>query len=265
MASSNSLSGESKKQVLVIQNEANEGLGTIEDELACQNLEFVVVRVFDGEEVGRNIGYYNDRFDCNFRYLIVLGGTASVVGSIDSKEGSLNDTISLIKDCFKEDVAVLGVCLGAQMMAKALGAKVYQGDVGEFGWCDVEITKEGLEDKFFSVFKSKEIFFQLHGDTFDFSHINFGDKDIKVVHLAESKSFKNQAFKFVSTGGISSYGLQFHLEVDSEMVRDWTEVIKKDVKKSNLQGFNQVSAEQESRTLTDSGRNSKFLSMFLGS
>ncbi len=266
--------------VLVLQNEANEGLGIIQNELGRLGAEVKLIKVFDFEVVPTIIN------SSKYSHLIVLGGTKSVVdcgepdkpdnegrhaeGSLSEgslSEGFLNDTISLIKDCFKKDVAVLGICLGAQMMARALGAKVYKGDVQEIGWFDVEVTKDGLEDNIFSVFKSEEVFFQWHGDTFELPVISNGED---VTHLATSELFKNQAFGFVTENGRRSYALQFHPEVDREMIDNWKSVITKDIsemsrvsKNNDFVDFKDLSNGDENNILSDVARSGEFFLRFL--
>lgn len=253
---------EEKLNVLVLQNEANEGLGIIKGLLDGLGREVTIVKVFDGEEVPAII----DEGSSKWSHLIVLGGTKSVVDG-SQLERQLNDTISLIKDCFKKDVAVLGLCLGAQMMARALGAKVYKGKIQEVGWFKVEITKEGLEENNFSVFKSEEVFFQWHSDTFELPSCSEDGLSLTITPLATSELFENQAFCFAVGSGRRSYALQFHPEVDREMIDNWKTVIKgsmsKTSKNSGFVDFRDLSAAEENKILLDRGRNREFFLRFL--
>lgn len=104
---------------------------------------------------------------------------------------------------------VLGICLGAQLLAAALGGKVFGNPVKEIGWYDVAPTREGEADPLFSSFSGTEKIFQWHGDTFTLPH--------GAVHLAASADCENQAFRF----GDHSYGLQFHLEADQALIERW--------------------------------------------
>jgi GMP synthase (glutamine-hydrolysing) len=104
---------------------------------------------------------------------------------------------------------VLGICLGAQLIATALGAHVRRNPVKEIGWYDVTPTPEGEKDPLFSCFNGTEKIFQWHGDTFDIPH--------GAVHLATSPECANQAFRY----GDRTYGLQFHLEVDEALIHRW--------------------------------------------
>ncbi len=104
---------------------------------------------------------------------------------------------------------VLGVCLGAQLIAKALGARVYPNPVKEVGWFEIDLTAEGAADPVFAGAGPRETVLQWHGETFD---LPAGAR-----WLASSSACRSQAFAI----GSSTYALQFHLEVTPEMIVDW--------------------------------------------
>ena len=104
---------------------------------------------------------------------------------------------------------MLGVCLGAQLIAKALGASVYRNPVKEIGWFEIEVTGEGAADPLFAGVGPRETVFQWHGETFDLPP--------GARWLASSTACCHQAFRI----GSSAYALQFHLEVTPEMIADW--------------------------------------------
>jgi GMP synthase (glutamine-hydrolysing) len=104
---------------------------------------------------------------------------------------------------------VLGICLGAQLIATALGAAVKRNPVKEIGWYDVTPTPEGEQDPLFRCFSGTEKIFQWHGDTFDIPP--------GASLLASSPECPNQAFRH----GERTYALQFHLEVDEPLVKRW--------------------------------------------
>jgi len=104
---------------------------------------------------------------------------------------------------------VLGVCLGAQLVAKALGARVYRNPEREIGWFAVRPASAASEDSLFRGFCDSETVFHWHGETFDLP--------ANASLLASSERCRHQAFRV----GSCIYGLQFHLEVTPEMIADW--------------------------------------------
>jgi GMP synthase (glutamine-hydrolysing) len=114
-----------------------------------------------------------------------------------------------IKEAIQRGKPVLGICLGSQLIAKALGARVFKAPAKEIGWFDVSLTEEGSRDLLFRAFPEFFPVFQWHEDTFD---IPRGAK-----LLATSDSVPHQVFRYAE----NAYGLQFHLEVTEVMVREW--------------------------------------------
>jgi GMP synthase-like glutamine amidotransferase len=121
----------------------------------------------------------------------------------------LRQEIKAIRRFIDAGKPVLGVCLGAQLTAAALGADVYPNKKKEIGWYPIDLTPEGKKDPLFADFNKRETVFQWHGDTFDLPP--------GAVPLAESPLCRNQAFRW----GDKVYGLQFHIEVSIAMIRDW--------------------------------------------
>jgi GMP synthase (glutamine-hydrolysing) len=103
----------------------------------------------------------------------------------------------------------LGVCLGSQLLAAALGATVYKNKNKEIGWYPLSLTPAGSRDPLLRVLGKTGTVFQWHGDTFT--------RPAGTAHLARSPLCRHQAFRFRR----NVYGLQFHLEVDGAMVRQW--------------------------------------------
>ena len=153
----------------------------------------------------------------NYDGLVVLGGPMNV-DETEEYPYLVPETES-IREFIEMDAPVLGVCLGSQLIAKALGARVKKNPEKEIGWYDVSPTEEGGEDRLMGAFGAVEKVFQWHGDTFE---IPSG-----AVHLATSPACANQAFR----SGDKVYGFQFHLEVDAPMIERWlvTPVNKKEI------------------------------------
>jgi GMP synthase (glutamine-hydrolysing) len=119
----------------------------------------------------------------------------------------LNKEQALIKKASAREIPVLGICLGSQLIAQALGGRVYRGKKKEIGWFDVALTDQGRSDIFKGI-KSKNIkVFQWHGDTYDLP------KD--ALLLATSELYP-QAFRIGT-----SVGILFHLEIQAKMAQKW--------------------------------------------
>ncbi len=139
--------------------------------------------------------------------MIVLGGPMNVDQT--DEHPHLATEVELIKEALEREMPILGICLGAQLLAKALGATIRANGEKEIGWYNVERTAAGADDPLFSHFRAVEPVFQWHGDTFDIPD--------GAVHLSSSTACPNQAFRY----GENAYGLQFHLEVDEPLIERW--------------------------------------------
>lgn len=141
---------------------------------------------------------------CDF--LIVLGGPMSV--NEEQKNPWIVNEKKFIEKAIAAGKKVLGICLGAQLIADVLGARVYPNTEKEIGWFPVEFTPEGRSHPLFSSFPEKQTVFHWHGDTFDLP--------AGAVHIASSEACRNQAFVY----GNNVVGLQFHLELsDADILR----------------------------------------------
>lgn len=143
----------------------------------------------------------------NYDGLIVLGGPMNCDQS--DRYPHLDTEIELIRQTIDSGKPVLGICLGAQLIARALGASVSPNRPKEIGWHALNPTKAGSTDPLFQHFGDTQMIFQWHGDMFDIPH--------GATHLATSPGCKNQAFRYND----NVYGLQFHLEVDAAMIERW--------------------------------------------
>jgi len=183
---------------MVLRHVPYEGPGLIEDMLEGRGLPYRIIDVFDdGVPLGA----------AGFTGVVSMGGPMSVNDCTDEIE---KEKILLL-EAMDRDIPILGVCLGAQIIASAMGASVYAGDHPEVGWGEVTLTPSGLADPLMAGIDHVFPVLHWHGETFDLPE--------GAVHLAYSEKFENQAFR----AGSKTYGLQFHLEVDEEMVREWVD------------------------------------------
>ncbi len=188
--------------VLIIKNVTVEGPGTIADHFTVADIPASVVDLERGDPLPEP-GPYS--------HIVVMGGPMAVYEM--DRTPYLHDEARLIEQAIKADKRVLGVCLGAQMLAHVLGGRVYPGGQKEIGWYEVALTDEGIADPCMAELRSggsrSAQVFQWHGDTFDLPQ--------GAVRLASSELYPNQAFRY----GKGVYALQFHIEVNPGIVSGW--------------------------------------------
>ena len=146
----------------------------------------------------------------DFDAIIAMGGPMSV------NDGDTLPWLTAEKDWIREAVLAgqpyWGVCLGVQLLAASLGARVYKGPGPEVGIMPVYLTEEARNDAVFSGLPPEFLTFQWHGETFDLPE--------GAVLLATSPAYPNQAFRWKKR----AYGVQFHLEISAGLAKQWSEV-----------------------------------------
>jgi GMP synthase-like glutamine amidotransferase len=177
--------------VLLVQNTQIEGSGYLGDLL--KEDEFDIQSVHAKHEALP---------EKKFSLVVVLGAPESANDDLPY----LQKEQKLIKQCVEQNIPVLGICLGSQLIAKTFGGKVYRGPKKEIGFYSDLIPHSN--SSLFSGFENPFTVFHWHGDTFDLPE--------GATRLVSSENFQNQAFQFKS-----AVGLQFHLEVNEEMVNLW--------------------------------------------
>ena len=190
--------------ILVIENFANTTLGLVGDALdeAGATTETRVVHGEDGVAVPEGA----DGFDA----LVVLGGAQSAVD--DEKHPELPSVVRLIRQFGDADKAVLGICLGSQLIARAYGATNILARPIEFGWHAVSPTPGGKLDPVIAPLGEGAPVFHWHTDTFSLPP--------GAEHLATSAMTPHQAFRV----GRAVYGIQFHFEASRAVVDEWSTV-----------------------------------------
>ncbi len=150
-----------------------------------------------------------DRID-GVDLLVVMGGPMNT--DEEREYPFLRQEESLLRQALADDVPVLGICLGAQLLAKAADARVCRGPVEEFGWSQVQLTDAGRADPLFANVDPSMLVFQWHECTFD---VPAGGE-----LLATSSAVPSQAIRV----GRRAYGLQFHVELDRRLLDLWMEL-----------------------------------------
>ena len=177
--------------VLLVQNTRIEGSGYL-GELLTE----------DGFEIQSVHAKHESLPEKQYSLVVVLGAPESANDDLPY----LLEEQKLIRQSVEQNTPVLGICLGSQLIAKTFGGKVYRGPKKEIGFYNDLIPQ--ANSSLFSGFENPFTVFHWHGDTFDLPK--------GAVRLASSGDYQNQAFQFKS-----AVGLQFHLEVNEEMVNMW--------------------------------------------
>lgn len=189
-----------EKMLLVIKHVEQEGPGYIGDLFTAEGWGMEVL------EMSRGTAALPVTLD-DVGAVVILGGPMNV----DEEEAYpfLRREESLIRRALIDGVPLLGICLGAQLIAKTCGARVKRLPRSEIGWFTVHKTIDGMKDNLFRGNPRYMTVFQWHEDTFDMP--------VNGVLLVRGTVCRNQAFKVAH----NAYGLQFHIEATPEMIGEW--------------------------------------------
>ena len=186
-------------RLLVFQHVAAEPLGTL-DPLIRRRGHRIRFKNFERHpDAQLNVDRY--------RGLVVLGGPMNV--DEHPQRAHLRNEMRAIETMLEQGKPVLGICLGAQLLAHVLGARVPRNPVPEIGWYPLQKTAAGLDDPVLAPLQAQTPVFQWHSCRFDIP--------ASAVHLASSADCAQQAFRY----GDNAYGFQFHLEMDERLVERW--------------------------------------------
>ena len=183
-------------RVLIFRHVPFEGAGLLGTALHDRGIAFDYADLYDAVAPSPDPAGYEG--------LVFLGGPMSVNDNLDY----LRREEQFIRDAIARGVPVLGICLGAQLIARALGAQVRRNPAKEIGWFDLHFAPAAADDSLFRGL-STETVLHWHGETFDLPP--------GAELLASSDLCRNQAFRI----GDRVYGMQFHLEVTPAMIADW--------------------------------------------
>jgi len=228
-------------EVLVFQHDPFEDLGTFAEVLEKQGARCRVIQLYHGEMPAEEWE--------RIRALIILGGPMGVYD--EEQFPFLRWEKRIIRAAIDEAVPLLGVCLGAQLIAATLGAPVYHGPVKEIGWSPISITPHGQVDSLLGYLPENATVFQWHGDGFDLPS--------GAIRLASSVNYENQAFRL----GKSIYALQFHLEVTPRMIDRWIDARSKDLAQAPYVSPEKIRADTQSYAATLKYYGERFLTEFV--
>ncbi len=144
-----------------------------------------------------------------FDSMLIMGGPMGA--NEEDKYPHLLLVQELIREAASNHIPTLGICLGAQLIARALGARVTRNPVKEIGWYEISVTDSGTKSILFAGLPRKLTFFQWHQDTFALPE--------KAYALAQGKTCLNQAFSIDNC----IWALQFHPEVTPLIIKEWIE------------------------------------------
>jgi GMP synthase-like glutamine amidotransferase len=189
-----------KLRIHYLQHVPFEGLGSITEWVSLNGHELSSTQFF----INSNMPEPDD-----IDWLIIMGGPMGVYD--EEKYNWLASEKQLIKKAIEAGKTIIGVCLGAQLIAEVLEAKVYPNQYKEIGWYPLKLNPEALENNLFKGFAEKLTVFHWHGDTFDLPS--------NAMWLASSDACKNQAFLYNE----KVLGLQFHFEMTEPALNEMIE------------------------------------------
>lgn len=186
-------------RILVFQHVAAEPLGTLDPLIRRRGHRIRFVNFEREPHAEPNVDRYQG--------LVVLGGPMNVEDQ--AARPHLLTELRAIERMLAQDKPVLGICLGAQLLAHVLGARVLRRDEPEIGWYPLHTTEHGRSDPVLGPLGETAPVFQWHRYHFEVPH--------GAAHLARTETCEEQAFRW----GENAYGFQFHLEMDQPLIERW--------------------------------------------
>jgi len=189
-------------RVLIVEHAEAEGPGTLGSFLGRVEADIRTVQVYKGDPLPDDIG--------SFDALVSMGGPMNVYE--EGKYPFLQEETEFLRRVINANIPTLGICLGAQLIAKACYAPVIKASHEEVGWRSVSLTNAGSKDILFEGIPGTMQVFQWYEDTFD---VPYGGK-----LLVTSGTCPNQAFRYRN-----AYALQFHVEVTRSILTGWLDTM----------------------------------------
>lgn len=203
-------------RLLAVENCAGTPLGLVEERARLRGTEITLLPAHAGAPVPAELRDHDA--------LVILGGPQDALD--DKGWPHMPAVVDLIRSAHAQDKTVLGICLGAQLMARALGGTNILGRPIEFGYHEIFPTAAAANDPVFAALAgAPATTFQWHTDSFDLP--------AGAVHLAASRMTANQAFRM----GRAAYGFQFHVEASAPVLRRWSVDLAADMAKASGPGW----------------------------
>jgi GMP synthase (glutamine-hydrolysing) len=211
------------KRVLVVQHAATEEPGIIADALASAGCSIQPVLAFGGQPVPKTAE--------GAQGLVIMGGPMGVYER--DRYPYLQDELHLIEKILKDSKPILGICLGSQLLAAALGAEVRRGRQKEIGWHSVHLTEQAKVDPLLAGIDQLFTALHWHGDVFDLPR--------GAVRLARSDLTDCQSFRYRT----NAYGFLFHMETTAEILRGMVTAFGDELSQEGIDGSEVIQAASE--------------------
>jgi GMP synthase (glutamine-hydrolysing) len=190
-----------RKPVLIIQHAPHEHPAVVKRTLESQGIATLLLHSYLDEKYPSHKDIYG---------IISLGGPMNA--NEEKEHPWIKKEVALLRACTLEDQPVAGICLGGQLLARAMGGSVEKNKTYELGWFPIELNEQGLSDKITGSAGASPTVYQWHEDTFHLPE--------DATLLAYSQACARQAYRI----GDKAYGFQFHPEADHQLVNEWLDI-----------------------------------------
>lgn len=186
-------------RILAVEHHDAPSLGVVGETLDKEGVETDVIWGEDGDPIPKGVSGYDG--------MVILGGAMNALD--DNRCPYFPELVSLIRTFTEQDRPVMGICLGAQLIARAFDARAHLGGPFEFGFHPIDLTSDGADDPVMGHMSNTLNLFEWHTDHYDLP--------ADAVKLASGRDYPNQAYRV----GRATYAMQFHFEVTPPLVDGW--------------------------------------------